>query len=247
MQVVNSEIINKIDKYIQENKQNILEDLMTLVRVPSVRGEATSDSPFGESIKQMMAVTKALFEKNGFTTQTNKENYYTISYFGDSDKSIGLFSHGDVVAVGDDWIVCPPFEPIIKDGYMFGRGCNDDKSGIIETLYAAKMIRDLKIPFNSRLVMFTGSNEESGMADIQKFVENEPMPDICLVPDGDYPYYGGEKSILRYCVTSKKPFTAIKSISGGESENIVLGPLYDIISKKAPCFISNRKHLVERR
>ncbi len=32
-----------------------------------------------------------------------------------------------------------------------------------------------------------------------------------------------------------------------ESENIVLKPLYDLISKKAPCFISNRKQLVERR
>ncbi len=223
MKTVNNQIIEKIDNYIEENKNNILEDLMELVRVPSVEGEPTADAPFGEGNKKMLEVTAALYERNGFKTRTDKENYYTLAFYGEeSNKSIGIMSHGDVVPADGEWIICPPFEPIIKDGYMFGRGCNDDKSGIVETIYAAKMIRDLNLPFKSRLVMYTGTNEETGMADIRKFVENEPMPDLSIVPDGDYPYYGGERNTVRYFITSENTFEAIKSFRGGEVANIVL-------------------------
>lgn len=223
MKVITQEIINKIDGYIEENKDAILGNLMELVSVPSVRSEAVEGAPFGTENRRMLEETKKLYEKHGFKTEIEKDGYYALSHLENSGKTIGIFSHGDVVPADGEWLICPPFEPIIKGDYMFGRGCNDDKSGVIGTLYAAKMIKELNLPFKSRLVMYTGTNEESGMADIIKFVENEQMPDLSFVPDADFPFYSGERSILRFFATSEKSFEAIKDFCGGNAQNIVLG------------------------
>lgn len=223
MKILNQEILRKIDTFIENNKEEILNDLLALVRIPSLHTEALPGAPFGNGNRQMLKETAALYERHGFKTEIEKDGYYSLSYYENSGKTIGIFSHGDVVPADGEWLICPPFEPIIKDGYMFGRGCNDDKSGVIGALYAAKMIKELDIPFKSRLVMYTGTNEETGMADIKKFVEKETMPDLSLVPDADFPFYYGERSILRFFVTSEKSFSAIKEFCGGKVPNIVLG------------------------
>lgn len=223
MKIVNRQILEKIDNYIEENKDAIINDLMALVRIPSVQSKALPSAPFGEGNKKMLQETAALFERHSFKSEIEKDGYYALSYLENSGKTIGIFSHGDVVPADGEWLICPPFEPIIKDGYMFGRGCNDDKSGIIGTLYAAEFLRKYIPEFKSRLVMYTGTNEETGMDDIRKFVENEKMPDLSLVPDADFPYYRGERSIIRYYITSTKSFEAIKTFNGGKVPNVVLG------------------------
>lgn len=223
MKATDNDILQKIDKYIEEHREQMIRDLSGLVRVPSVQLAAEKDAPFGKECRRILEETKELYENHGIETVISPDNKYAVSYFNEGDKTIGLFSHGDVVPADGKWEICDPFDPIIKDGYLFGRGCNDDKSGIIQSLYAAKMIRELDLPFNSRLMIVTGSNEETGMADILSFVENEKTPDVSLVLDGEYPYYGGEKSSLKFDIISKTEFKTIKSITGGKVYNIVLG------------------------
>ncbi len=223
MRVADNNILRKIDQYIEENREQMIRELSELVQVPSVQSETEKDAPFGKECKRILEETKKLYEKNGFATTVSSDSKYALSFLEGEGKTIGLFSHGDVVPADGEWEICKPFEPIVKDGYVFGRGCNDDKSGIVQSLYAAKMIRELKLPFKSRLLMMTGSNEETGMKDILSFAENEKMPDASLVLDGEYPYYGGEKSSIKFDIISKNRFHVIKNISGGKVYNIVLG------------------------
>lgn len=223
MKAVDKNVLQKIDQYIEEHREQMIRDLSELVCVPSVQSEAEKDAPFGVECRRILEETKKLYEKNGFATTVSFDSKYALSFLEGEGKTIGLFSHGDVVPADGEWLICKPFEPVVKDGYLFGRGCNDDKSGIVQSLYAAKMIRDLKLPFKSRLMIMTGSNEETGMKDILSFAENEKMPDASLVLDGEYPYYGGEKSSLKFDLISKNRFNVIKNISGGKVYNIVLG------------------------
>lgn len=225
MKYCTPEIMNKMDEYINSHKEEIISDLFELVRIPSVKGNPEENAPFGVECARVLDAAADMFERNGFDTVVNKDHEYALSYYGKGDKNIGLFSHTDVVSVDDQWIMCSPFEPVIKDGYIFGRGCNDDKSGVIQTLYSAKMIRELGLELNSRLVMFNGSNEETGMQDVKSFVENEPMPDVSLVPDGMYPCVYGERSMLGFEIASKKPLNSIRKFEGGKSFNILLGKL----------------------
>ena len=53
----------------------------------------------------------------------------------------GIIGHLDVVPVGDGWTF-EPFNPVISDGKLYGRGTTDDKGPVIGALYAMKAVMD---------------------------------------------------------------------------------------------------------
>ncbi len=217
-------ILEQIEGYLADNKQEIVDSLLALMRVPSVQGEPLENAPYGKGCDEMVDATALLMEKHGFKTVKRNDLGYTYSVLDKgANKTIGAYCHGDVVPVDGEWLICPPFQPIIKDNFIFGRGCNDDKSGIVQMLYAAKFIRDYNLPLHSNLLLFTGVNEETGMGDIRAFVENEKMPDAGLVIDGgSYPCDLGERTVYKFYVEHKTAFTQIKRVCGGEAFNIIL-------------------------
>lgn len=222
MKFCNEENIKKIDKYLEKNKESIVNELMELVKIPSVQGEALEGMPFGKDCHSMLDAAAKLYDENGFNAVTKHSEGYGYATYGEAEKTIGLFAHGDVVPVDDSWIYTKPFEPVVSGRYIIGRGCNDNKSGIISALYAAKAIRDLGFSLNCKLQMITGINEETGMIDIENFAKNEKTPELTLVPDANYPLVKGEKGILHFNITSKKAFKQIKKFKGGCAYNVVL-------------------------
>ena len=221
--MINRSYDEKITAWLDKHRDWCVAQLMDLVRIPSVRGEAAPGAPFGVECRRVLDASAQLFERMGFPTRVETERGYAISTWGEGDKTIALMGHADVVPVGDDWIHTQPFEPIIKDGTVIGRGCNDDKAGVISTLCTMMMIRDLQLPVRSRLLGFTGTNEETGMADVQAFVANEPQPDVALIPDGHFPCSVGEKSKLGVWVQCRTPLTAIRDFFGGTNSTTVMG------------------------
>ena len=115
------------------------------------------------------------------------------------------------------------FLPLSKAAFCFGRGAADDKSAIVASLYILKMCKELKLPINSRLVCFTGGNEESGMQDIQTYLSSHLSPDFSLILDTAFPLYCGNKGIVRFVATSRLPLSDIMTLCGGQSFNISLG------------------------
>lgn len=213
----------KIHDYIIAHREEMLKLLKELIRIPSVRGAAEEGAPFGRACAEILEYVKGLYKENGFETELDSEGGFLLSYYGKSERSLGLFAHGDVVAVNDDWVHTTPFEPIEKDGCLIGRGALDDKSAIILSLYCAKMLKELEIPFNSRLVMFTGANEETGMADMDNYLKKHKAPDFSLVADTGFPLYRGDKSGMNCWVTFNTGLHDIQSFGGGTAMNIILG------------------------
>lgn len=217
------EYTEKIHNYVVENKEEILKTLKELVKIPSVRGTAEFEVPFGKSCAKVLEYTEKLYSQNGFETELNKQDGYLLSYFGNGKRTLGLFAHADVVDVGDDWVHTKPFKPVEKDGYLIGRGVLDDKSAVVISLYSAKILKELNIPFNSRLVMFTGANEETGMADIEEYSKKHTAPDFSLICDTAFPLYRGDKSMMNFWVTLNTELKDIKNFHGGNAMNIILG------------------------
>ena len=214
---------SQVCAWLENNREQIVAYLMDLMRVPSVRGEAENGAPYGAACQQAITAAENLFRSLGFDTRMEADRGYALAFSGSGEKCIGIFGHADVVPPGDNWIHTQPFDPIVKDGMLIGRGCADDKAGIIMAACAMAMVRDLKLPIQSRLLAFAGANEETGMGDVQAFVAHEENPDICLVPDGDFPCSLGEKSKLIMWAECDTPFTAIRDFHGGVSTNVVLG------------------------
>lgn len=212
---------DKIHEYIDSHKGEIVGMLKELVRIPSVRGEALPNAPFGSECAAALEYAKTIYEKSGFECELDAEGGYLLSYFGKGEKSLGIFSHADVVPVGEGWTLTTPFEPKEIDGFLVGRGSMDDKSGVLISLYAAKIIKELGIPFNSRLVMFTGSNEESGMGDIKSYLSKHKAPDFSIVPDTAFPLYRGNKGRIRFSLKSKHALPEGVTISGGPGATVI--------------------------
>ena len=221
--MINQAYDAQICAWLEEHRAQILEDLMELMRVPSVRSEPLPGAPYGAECRRALDTAQALFDRLGFATRTEYDRGYTLAEWGSDEKTIGIFGHADVVPAGDGWIHTDPFEPVVKSGLLIGRGGADDKAGIVAAACVLSIARDLQLPIRSRLLACAGSNEETGMNDIQAFVANEVCPDISIVPDGDFPCSLGEKGKLIMWAECDTPFTAIRDFCGGLSTNVVLG------------------------
>ena len=93
-----------IRKYIEDHREEIINDLLELVRIPSVSDTAECD--------KMLDHVCDIYEKNGFKSE--KYGDYALAFYGNGEKSIGLYAHGDVVPAADDWIHSSAFEPVIE-------------------------------------------------------------------------------------------------------------------------------------
>lgn len=213
----------QIHNYVQGHKEEIVETLKELIKIPSVAGAPEENAPFGRECAKVLEFTQQLYGNNGFETELDRNGGYLLSYYGKGNKTLGIFAHADVVPVGDDWVLGKPFEPTERDGCIIGRGALDDKSAVVISLYCAKILKELNIPFGSRLVMFTGSNEESGMEDINNYISAHTPPDFSLVADTAFPLYRGNKGILRFTAKSNIPLKEITDFCGGSAFNIILG------------------------
>ncbi|WP_353860097.1 acetylornithine deacetylase/succinyl-diaminopimelate desuccinylase family protein [Azospirillum formosense] len=69
--------------------------------------------------------------------------------------------HIDVVPAGRGWTV-DPFEGVVKDGRVYGRGACDMKGGIAASIIAVEAILEAGIPFPGALEISGTVDEESG-------------------------------------------------------------------------------------
>ncbi len=215
---------NSIKKYLKEHRQDIVEMLKELSSIPSVKGVPSDGAPFGEGCKRVLEKIKEIHDSEGFDTAFGEDYKYLKSITKGEEKLIGIFTHADVVPVNEsDWIYTKPFDIIEKDGFLIGRGVHDNKSGVVSALWAIKALRETGALPKSRVLIFTGADEESGMSDVTAFAGNDEMPSFSIIPDNDYPVCRGEKTIINFWANITTPFEDIIEIKGGSAFNIVLG------------------------
>ena len=73
-------------------------------------------------------------------------------------------SHHDVVEGSEDWQT-PPFEPVIKDGYLYGRGTIDTKTPLFAQLQAAEELLAEGFDFEGINFFIGSSNNEEVCGD----------------------------------------------------------------------------------
>jgi succinyl-diaminopimelate desuccinylase len=114
-----------------------------------------------------------------------------------ANRSFGFNGHTDVVPLGNpaDWTV-DPFGAEIKDGYLYGRGATDMKSGIAAFVAAAVDFVTDTPPDGAILIAITGDEEadaEHGTVALLDWMKanNESMS-VCLVGEPTSPNEMGE-------------------------------------------------------
>lgn len=238
--MVSKKYIRQIEEYVRTHRQELADVIIRLIAVPSVKGKALSGMPFGENCARALKEGMAVCREYGMDVE-NHDNYAASAVWGHGDKEIGFVAHLDVVPAGDGWH-SDPFVGIERDGFIVGRGSRDNKAGFGAALMAMNCVRDLEIPLRSSLRLIMGSDEESGMADMDYYVKNCRVPDFSVVTDCLFPVAHGEKGRLCGDIVIDID-TKVFRMSGGEAPNIIpskctaflrgAGANYDVIGIKA--------------
>ncbi|MCR9174032.1 MAG: dipeptidase [bacterium] len=179
--------------FINENKQRFLDELLDLLRVPSV----SADPAFAVDVRKTAEViSNRLKEAGADNVEICETEGYPIVY-GDkildpSLPTVLVYGHYDVQPADpiDLWD-SPAFEPVVKkteqhpDGAIFARGACDDKGQMYMHVKAFEaMMQSNELPCNVKFMI--EGEEEVGSANLGTFVKNNKeklSADVILVSD----------------------------------------------------------------
>ena len=185
-----------VNKYIDDNKQNIINSIIECVGFESVSIKGKIEgAPFGEECRNALEYVLNLGRKMGFKTK-NVDGYCGYIEFGEGEEILGIIGHLDVVPahIEDGWITSP-FKAEVRDNKIYGRGTIDDKGPVIANLYAMKAVSE-NMKLGKRVRLIIGLNEEKDWECINYYKRNEELPTISFSPDGNFPCIYAEKGII---------------------------------------------------
>ena len=205
----------EVRQFVEENLEAMKQDLKELVSYNSVNGK--DEKPFGSANRKVLEHALRMMEDKGLRTE-NVDYYCGYGEVGEGDQLIGILAHLDIVPAGEGW-KHDPFDLQEEDGFLYGRGVSDDKGAAVASMYALKYLIQENYPFQKRVRLILGCNEETGSECIRHYVEKHGHIDYGFTPDGNFPGIYAEKGMFEAKVVGHD--TRILSIQGGEASNVV--------------------------
>lgn len=174
---------------------NTLQLLRDMIAIPSVNPMRANS---GESVEKGMAnfienvLTGARIDCERQTVVEGRDNVIAIVHATNGDvNGLMLNSHMDTVPV--DNMSIKPFDPVIADGCVFGRGSCDAKASLAAMMSA--VIECANQPDRPRPVVFAAmADEEFGFTGSWKLIEKSWPVSACVV---------GEPTLLRRVIAHK--------------------------------------------
>ncbi len=179
--------MEKLQSYLEANKQQHLDELLDLLRIPSVSADEKFKSDVlrtAEFVKEKLVAAGA---DNVVLEQTKG---YPVVY---GDKIIDpklptvlVYGHYDVQPADpyELWH-SPPFEPVIKDGNIYARGSADDKGQMYVHVKAFEaMMKNNALPCNVKFMI--EGEEEIGSENLETYVKANTAKlksDVVLISD----------------------------------------------------------------
>jgi len=172
--------------FIEENKERFLEELLELLKIPSV----SADSKFSEDVRKAAEYLKSKFDELDAHVEICETAGYPIVYaehiIDQSFPTILVYGHYDVQPADpyELWD-SPPFDPVVKDEKIFARGSADDKGQMYMHLKAYEsLIKTDSLPCNVKFMI--EGEEEVGSDNLEAFVKankEKLKADVILISD----------------------------------------------------------------
>ncbi|TDJ33985.1 MAG: acetylornithine deacetylase/succinyl-diaminopimelate desuccinylase family protein [Gammaproteobacteria bacterium] len=156
-------VLDKIDDRVDE----LVELTRDLIRFPTINPPGEAYQPCAEYIGSRLA-------KRGFTIEYVRavdapgdcDAYPRINMVARREGSrsgpcVHFNGHIDVVEVGSGWTV-PPFDGLVKDGRVYGRGACDMKGGLASAIIAVEALIDTDPDYPGAIEISATVDEESG-------------------------------------------------------------------------------------
>lgn len=227
---------SEIEEFIDREWGNYVDDLTTLCKIDSVEDKehASDGAPFGPGPRRALDAALKIASRMGFECNDG-EGYAGFADWKSNDegaKQLGIIGHVDVVPVGEGWSF-EPFGVTEKDGCLVGRGVTDDKGPLLSAMYAAKFWKDKKVDLHQNIRFIFGTNEETGMGELDYYLEHFGEPDFLFTPDAEFPLSYGEKGLFGGYFRCDVEQEDLISLHGGASTNAVPGIARAVINAQA--------------
>ncbi len=159
-------------KHVESNMENLISDLQTLIRQPSVSAK-------NEGIEDCAILVSNTLKKSGIRSEVLRLEkgvaplvYGEIKSKQNPSKTLMFYNHYDVQPVEpfDLWDD-PPFSGKRKGNKIFGRGATDDKGELITRIKAVEACLKTTgdVPCNIKFVI--EGEEETGSAHIEEYLK----------------------------------------------------------------------------
>lgn len=166
--------MQEIIQHIDSNYENYIEELKAFLRIPSI---STLPENKEDINKAAEFVENKLKDAGMSRTEIFKTEGHPIVYgewLGAPGKpTVLIYGHYDVQPVDpiELWDN-PPFEPVVKDGKIWGRGTTDDKGQLYVHIKSVEAIFKVmgSLPLNVKFLI--EGEEEIGSESLEAFVSN---------------------------------------------------------------------------
>ncbi len=179
--------MEKTQQYIKTNKENFLNDLFEVLRIPSISSIASHRPDMDRTAEWLKArLEKAGVDKAEIFPTAGPSIVYAEKIIDPKLPTVLVYGHYDVMPVDpvELWNT-DPFEPVVRDGFIFARGADDDKGQSFMHIAAFEaMVESGELPCNAKFML--EGEEEIGSGNLTKWcAEFKDMlsADIILVSD----------------------------------------------------------------
>ncbi len=185
--------MTKVKAYIDEHKDRFLEELFTLLRIPSVSTASEHDKDTYHCAVQVQEyLVKAGLDSCKLYPTDGHPIVYAEKIISDDLPTILVYGHYDVQPPDplNEWET-EPFEPVVKktsvhpDGAVFARGATDDKGQMFMHVKAVEaMIQTGSLPCNVKFMI--EGEEEIGSPNLGPFIRKyreQLRSDVILISD----------------------------------------------------------------
>jgi acetylornithine deacetylase/succinyl-diaminopimelate desuccinylase-like protein len=164
-------IPDSVVKYLTDNRDRHLESLKEFLRFASIANVDGGDQdPCGLCANWLVDYLDKLGMDAKILPTPNKPNVLASMHVSDHAPTLLIYGHYDVQPPDplDLW-ESDPFEPEIRDGYIYARGANDDKGQLFTHLAAVEAWMQCGgLPINIKI--FAEGEEETGSPDLEEFI-----------------------------------------------------------------------------
>jgi len=194
-----------VEEFINGKKEEYTSILCELIRAKTINppGDEYLAADVLTELLKRIAVKHDIYEKKKGRTNI-------IAKVGnESGKKILISTHLDVVPAGEGWAT-DPFEPVIKEGIVYGRGACDNKGQVTSSMLVLEYLKCMESQLKNQYIFLFAADEETGSALGIKYLLNENLlaPDYALVID-----VGGE---MKKITIAEKGVLNLKIIAKGK-------------------------------
>lgn len=179
--------LNTADRYITDNQDRFLEELKSLLRIPSI----SADPAYDQDVRKTAELLRDLMAEGGVENLEICETdghpiVYGDKIFDSSLPTVLVYGHYDVQPPDplELW-TSPPFEPVIKDGKIYARGACDDKGQMYMHVKAFElMLKNNALACNVKFMI--EGEEEVGSENLAAFLSantEKLAADLVLISD----------------------------------------------------------------